>query len=400
MSSNLQLVPLGKLLTRSDEQIEINPLEQYKQVTVRMWGNGVTLRDIVTGQEIASKKRYIARCGQFIMSRIDARHGAFGLVPEELDGALVTNDFPLFTINQSLIVPSYLEWYSKTESFIQLCLDASEGTTNRVRLKLDRFREMKIPLPSIEVQLRLVSYIQTLATRLGESFNLQQIAVQETETLIDSELNSIIEAGALNDAWMFDNLSQFVELNPSKRSIQNQISDEHLVTFVPMSAVDDYSGTITMPEVRRYHEVSKGYTYFAENDVIFAKITPCMQNGKSAIARGLENNIAFGSTEFHVLRSKAMVIPEWIHYLVRSKAFRAEAETHFKGSAGQQRVPKSFLVQKKIGVPPIKEQQLIIDHLNNLKLRVEDVRRLQQQVDTELSALLPSVLNMAFNGEL
>jgi type I restriction enzyme S subunit len=99
MSKNWDLVPLREILIKSENWIELKPTERYKQVTVKIWGKGVVERNEVTGGEISASKRLQVKSGQFIVSRIDARHGAFGLIPDSLDGAVVTNDFPVFTPN-------------------------------------------------------------------------------------------------------------------------------------------------------------------------------------------------------------------------------------------------------------------------------------------------------------
>src|SRR5450759_2629786 len=123
------MVALGEILTKSDEWIDINPNEKYRQVKVRLWGKGVMLRDEVSGAEIAASKRLVVHPQQFIVSRIDARNGAFGLIPDSLEGAVVSSDFPVFTVNPSRILPKYLNWMSKTHFFVDLCKAASEGTT-------------------------------------------------------------------------------------------------------------------------------------------------------------------------------------------------------------------------------------------------------------------------------
>ena len=146
------MVALGEVLTKSDEWIDLYPNEQYRQVKVRLWGKGVMLREEVSGAQIAASKRLVVHSQQFIVSRIDARNGAFGLIPDSLDGAVVSSDFPVFAVNSSRILPKYLEWMSKTHFFIDLCKAASEGTTNRVRLKEDRFLASKIPLPPLAEQ--------------------------------------------------------------------------------------------------------------------------------------------------------------------------------------------------------------------------------------------------------
>jgi type I restriction enzyme S subunit len=132
-------VRLGEVLTRNEESIALEPDTTYREITVRLWGKGVMLRGIVTGAEVAARRRYVARQGQFILSRIDARNGALGIVPPELDGAIITNDFPVFRIVEQRLLPAYLGWVSRTASFVKECLRASEGTTNRVRLQ-ERFQ--------------------------------------------------------------------------------------------------------------------------------------------------------------------------------------------------------------------------------------------------------------------
>src|SRR5207249_1437593 len=149
MSNSWPQVPLGEVLTKSEDWTDINPTDTYREITVRLWGKGITLRREASGAEIASPRRLLAKAGQFILSRIDARNGALGLVPDSLDGAVVSHDFPVFASNPSRLLPPFLDWVSKTQSFVKICKAASEGTTNRVRLQEDRFLKMTIPLPTL-----------------------------------------------------------------------------------------------------------------------------------------------------------------------------------------------------------------------------------------------------------
>ena len=128
------LVPFSKLLTKSEERIKLEPLAKYRQVTVKLWGQGVVERSVVTGQEIGSETRLVVRANQLLISRIDARNGASGLVPESLDGAVVSSDFPAFSADRDRLDPRFLGWYAETARFVEDCKAASEGTTNRVRL--------------------------------------------------------------------------------------------------------------------------------------------------------------------------------------------------------------------------------------------------------------------------
>jgi type I restriction enzyme S subunit len=195
----------------------------------------------------------------------------------------------------------------------------------------------------------------------------------------------------LPEGWKWHTLSDVCEVNPRKPSLERE--ESALTSFVPMAAVDEEQGAITDMEIRPYSEVKRGYTYFEEDDVLFAKITPSMENGKPAIARGLIDGIGFGSTEFHRLRPGERVIPEWIHLFVRQQRFRDEAAIHFRGSVGQQRVPKEFLKSHLVPVPStVYEQRRIVARIETLFDRVEEARGLRDTVGDEVERLMGSAL--------
>ena len=175
-------------------------------MTVRLWGKGVVQRRVVAGAEIAAARRLVVRPQQFILSRIDARHGAFGIVPEPLDGAVVSNDFPVFTANPARLLPTFLEWMSKTRTFIDICKAASEGTTNRVRLKEDGLLATQIPLPSLSEQRRIVARIEELAANIADALRLRQQAKDEAESLVASSITRALEkvplVGCLGDVLL------------------------------------------------------------------------------------------------------------------------------------------------------------------------------------------------------
>lgn len=157
-------IELGDFLSKHTEKIHIEPDREYKQVTVRLWGKGLVLRGVKLGSEIAAEKQVRVSAGQFLMSRIDARHGAFGIVPSDLDGSLVSGDFPVFDIDAAIILPHFFEWITRTEAFVDLCRRASEGSTNRVRLKEDKFLRMSIPVPDVQAQRQFLKKLDTLAS--------------------------------------------------------------------------------------------------------------------------------------------------------------------------------------------------------------------------------------------
>lgn len=183
-------------------------------------------------------------------------------------------------------------------------------------------------------------------------------------------------------SWPRVPLTKAVDLNPKPE--RGSLSDELQVSFVPMAAVEAGTGAIDASTVRKYADVKKGYTYFREGDVLFAKITPCMENGKIAVARQLRNGIGFGSTEFHVLRPHEGVDAHYIYYFVSSAQFRGEAAHHMTGAVGQKRVPAAFLEQSEIPLPPIVEQRRIVAEIEKQISRLDEAVSILRRVELNL----------------
>lgn len=155
--------------------------------------------------------------------------------------------------------------------------------------------------------------------------------------------------------WGLRKLGECCVLNPRKAN-DDRLASGMEVSFVPMAAVSE-RGEIDLSEIREYDDVKSGFTYFAERDVLFAKITPCMENGKGAVAENLKNEIGFGSTEFHILRPiEELSNPYWLYAITSFESFRLDAAANMTGSAGQRRVPAQYLDTFMISLPPLKMQ--------------------------------------------
>jgi type I restriction enzyme S subunit len=160
-------VKIGDFLTRIKEPVRIKDQDNYALVTIRMYHKGVTKRADVKGYFIKSSTLYSIKGNQFILSGIDARNGAFGIVPQELNGAVITNDFWTHEINSKLISLDYFYWFTTTPQFYDACIRASEGTTNRQRLQADKFYSFDVWLPSISEQKEWVKKIAELNKKIG-----------------------------------------------------------------------------------------------------------------------------------------------------------------------------------------------------------------------------------------
>jgi type I restriction enzyme, S subunit len=202
----------------------------------------------------------------------------------------------------------------------------------------------------------------------------------------------------LPQGWIDQSLAELVEFNPKHDRGLDRSTE---VTFVPMPAVDDKTGTISDLETNRIlDEVWKGYTHFQNGDVIFAKITPCMENGKIAVANSLENGLACGSTEFHVLRSQGAVEAKYVWRYLRQRSFRRDAEKSMTGAVGQRRVPRQYLQETRLPVPPFPEQKRIVAKLDALTARSARARKDLARIDTLVTRYKQAVLSKAFSGEL
>lgn len=205
--------------------------------------------------------------------------------------------------------------------------------------------------------------------------------------------------GELPEGWASALVPDVCELNPLKPKAADH-ADELLVTFVPMPAVDADAGAITKPQLRPFSEVRKGFTAFREEDVILAKITPCMENGKAAVARGLSNGLGFGSTEFHVFRSNRAVLPDYLFHFLRQESFRTAAEKEMTGSVGQKRVPTEYLEQVELPLPPLAEQRRIVAAVEAVLAKVNAARERLNRVPAILKRFRRAVLSAACSGRL
>ncbi|WP_287849461.1 restriction endonuclease subunit S [Acidiphilium sp.] len=184
--------------------------------------------------------------------------------------------------------------------------------------------------------------------------------------------------------WPLRALGDVIEINPRQ---PKGIATSQEVSFVPMAAVDEIHGSIVDRQVREFGAVSKGFPTFADGDVLFAKITPCMENGKAAIATDLVNGIGAGSTEFFVLRPSQDILAEYVFHFVRRAPFREACKANFTGSAGQQRVPRSYLERVVLPIPPLDEQRRIVGLLD----RAAEIRRRADAARAKARAIIPAL---------
>ncbi len=173
-----------------------------------------------------------------------------------------------------------------------------------------------------------------------------------------------------------------------------------MVSFVPMPGVEAGTGAIDVSQTRSLEEVKKGYTPFREDDVLFAKITPCMENGKMAVVPPLKNGLGFGSTEFHVLRPYCEISAQYIYFFVSSESFRRNAEHTMTGAVGQRRVPTTYLADQFVPMPPAREQTRIVAKIEELFSTLDKGIKSLKTAQAQLKVYRQAVLKHAFEGKL
>lgn len=386
-------VSLGEVLTRSRDTITLDPNEIYKQVTVRMKHKGVTLREQKKGAEIGSPRQYVARPGQFIISSIDARNGAMGLVPGELDGAIVTNDFWLFDVNNERLDQEWLRLYSSTAAFVEACTSASEGTTNRVRLKPDRFLQLDIPLPPLPEQQRIVTRIKSMLEKAEEVRNLSRESKDAFSLLTDPPRLGRFFIGT------GEPLGNYVEIydpNPSHRYPNYLDSGIPIISTVNFSGINDINTENTKKVDREFYLSTIGYLNPNEEDVIFAR------KGKIGYARPYPRStqVAMTHTLCLVRPNSKFIRPGYLRHLLMSSEFIDYLKSTMNNNVGVPTLGLGVIRNTPVVLPALKEQDDETARIESIGLKLESIKNIHAVSSEEINALSSSILARAFSGEL
>lgn len=186
-------------------------------------------------------------------------------------------------------------------------------------------------------------------------------------------------------------LDEIATFRPAKDEIKNLPSDTD-VSFVPMASLNTFDASFEATETRKLGDVSSGFTYFKNNDILLAKITPCFENGKAGIAHNLKNGIGFGSTEYIVIRAdESVVYPEWIFYYINTREFIDGGKPFMTGTAGQQRIDINYVKQYQIPVPSLEEQKILLDEIHREQALIKPSKQIidvfTAKIDTRIKEI-------------
>jgi len=214
-----------------------------------------------------------------------------------------------------------------------------------------------------QVQVDLAAYLQALRSKSStDTLAITGLIVSKEKIAANGDYNlsgeRYREGGTKTNIFPLVKLSEVCTVNPRKSQLA--VKPETRVSFVPMADLNEHRISFQPSDEKQLSEVSASYTYFEDNDVLLAKVTPCFENGKAGIACGLLNGIGFGSSEFYVLRSNGHVMPEWVYFCVMHPLFREAAVAQMTGTGGLQRVPRDYVENFQIPLPPLDVQKEIV----------------------------------------
>jgi type I restriction enzyme M protein len=232
--------------------------------------------------------------------------------------------------------------------------------------------DFQIPLPPLEKQQEIVDEIEQY-----------QKVIDGARQVVENFTPSYIS----DDKWIYKEIGEVVKINPPKSEVSS-LSEKTKVTFLPMEDLNENDMYFEPKKSKKISEVYKGYTYFKDEDVLLAKVTPCFENGKAGIARNLLSSVGFGSSEYIVLRPGEEVLSEWVYMNVITKKFRKEGVESFTGTSGLRRVPKSFVTGYKIPIPDIEEQKEIVNNVNKQYELISMNKTLIKEHESKINSLI------------
>ena len=374
-------VSLGEVLMHRKEFVNIDDLVTYKRPRVKLHAQGIVLRDEVEGSLIKTKKQQVCRSGEFLVAEIDAKVGGFGIVPEELDGAIVSSHYFLFDSDDQKLDRRFLDWYAKTPAFQEQV--AAQGSTNYAAIRPDHVLAYKIPLPPLPEQRRIVARIEELASKQRDASRLVRSVECDGAALLARVLGEVV-AGATRAAMadVAPVVRRAVRIDPAGQYPELGIRSFGNGTFhkTPLSGL----------------EVGTKHLFRIEpGDLVFNNVFAW--EGAVAVAEACDSG-RFGSHRFitcvpHRAMATAGFLRTWF---LSPEGLNALGDASPGGAGRNRTLGVDKLMRMQIPVPAIKAQHWY----DALRAKLDELKRLQAETQVELDALMPSILDRAFRGEL
>ena len=393
-------VRIGEFLKRNKEQVQIEDGVLYKRPTIRINGNGISLRDEVDGKNIGTKNQFRIYKDQFLLSKIDARNGAFGVVPQELDKGIITGNFWTFDVDYTLINPHYLTLLTGTKEFQELCQTASVGTTNRNYLQEDLFLNFEIPLPKLTEQEVLLSNYNNKINQANlleqqssdldgeiEKYLLNELGVKIN---VNSEKSSLLQLVNFEDTGRWDTLfllgkiptlkSKYPLVNFSKaikffnkdfnnKSIRVDSSKfpNQEFRYIGMEHIEKETGRLLDMPLVKGKEIKSQTIRVPKGFIVYGKLRPYLN--KYWINQTEYNNIIC-SSEFFVFDIDNGINKFFFKNVLSSKIIQDQIADKTSG-ARMPRINEDIFFNLQFPLPPIEIQNEIASNISNLISKIE-----------------------------
>jgi type I restriction enzyme, S subunit len=388
-------IKLGKVLTRRKDEIDVQELESYKRLTIRMNGQGIEVRDCILGSQIGTKRQFIVESGQLVLSKIDARNGAFGILPDACDKAIITGNFWAFDIDHAVLESRYFDYLTKTPLFVDFCIRASDGTTNRLYLQESKFLNMEISLPLIAEQRRIVARIEELAAKIEEARGLREGAIKESDALEKALLDEVYKS----------NLENFGSVKLSEVCLTITDGDHFTPSFQGTGVKFIFVGNVSSGSLHfqgckyvspEYYAAIKSHRKPENGDILYSAVGATL--GIPAIVDS-DEEFCFQRHVALLKPDRSQLIPKFLWHILRSRSLYRAAWERTTGSA-QPTVPLRSIRSLQVPKPPLDEQKSIVLQLDDLQSKADAIKQLREDSLKEFDALLPAILDKAFKGEL
>ena len=366
------------ILTVVERLVPIDDDTVYQLVTAKRNRGGIVPREQLKGREIKTQGQYAVRAGDFLIGNRQIIHGACGIVPESLDGAIVSGEYTVLLPKKDLYLP-WLSYFAHTVHFQQTCFQSSIGVdVEKMVFKVDWWLKQRLHVPPLAEQKKIVAILSNWDTAIEQTRTLAVAAKRFKKALMMQLLTGQKRLSRFRVDWQRSKLEEVCEINPSLPS-HDELGGK-MPKSVPFLRMEDVTED---GRIIRYRQIAKttrsgGYTQFINDDVLVAKITPCFENGKGCQVSELPAPYGLGSTEFHTLRPGPGVTPEILYHITQSQTFRDKGQAFMTGSAGQKRVPAEFIASYAIALPTLPEQRAIAAILSTAD---DEIRQLEAQAE-------------------
>lgn len=395
MTNGWQTVPLDEFLAQRKEFFTINDFTRYKRARVQLHGRGIVLRDDVEGVEVKTKEQQAARTGEFLVAEIDAKLGGFGIVPFELDGAIVSSHYFLFEINEQKCLRQWLDWFIRSGMLEEQVI--ARGSTNYSAIRPSHVLKFEIPLPPLAEQRRIVARIEALAARVAEAQRLRGEASEEAKVILNSASADCFKE-IKNWRKLGDDLFDLIYRYPT---FYNITFTESGVGLLKISNLTQEDWKINFESKKEFidDETSKQFpqTILESGDLLMAVRGATI--GKTAYVTDEYAGFNINANLLRLKPNRKILNGKFFWYFMKSSIGQNQFQLLVTSTAKQTiTVPKLKSIQ--VPIPSLEEQQRLVTYLDGLQTQVSKLRAAQGETARELNALMPSVLDRAFKGEM